>query len=79
VARRDPSKLCVRDLRPGMTVTRGGQMITVSSVTVMDGRNGESPRMMFAAGMPSAMAFKIEFDDHEPLYAHPGEVVATRH
>lgn len=72
----DPAKLYVRDLRPGMTVPVGsGKSATVHSIEVMDGHNGEPPKMMLGGGLPSAMAMKVYFNDHEPLIAHPGTVV----
>lgn len=68
----DDTQLCVRDLRPGMTVPLGDKMVTVSSVVRL-----EPPRII-AGGLPSAMALKIEFTDHEPVIAHPGAVAQLR-
>lgn len=68
----DPCQLFVRDLKPGMTVPLGDKMVTVKSVGRL-----EPPRII-ADGKPSAMALKVEFFDHEPITAHPGEIVAMR-
>jgi hypothetical protein len=72
-----PNHLCVRDLKPGMVVPRGNRTVKVKSVCVMDGRNGEVPSMTSgrSRGLPTAMTFKIEFYDHDPVFAHPGEIV----
>lgn len=76
--RTNTSQLCVRDLRPLDVIPVGkSKMATVSSLTVLNGKNGEPPRMI-AGGRPSAIAIRIEFFDHDPIVAHPGDIVTTR-
>jgi 2-polyprenyl-3-methyl-5-hydroxy-6-metoxy-1,4-benzoquinol methylase len=67
----DPSKLHVRDLRPGMVVPVGeGKTATVHSIEWMNGRNGEPPTFVSRHNGiqdKSALAMKVYFHDHEPL------------
>lgn len=69
----DPTKICVRDLRPGDIVPIGSKTATVFTVSWMDGKNGHPPRLI--SNGVSAVAMLVEFYDHEPLIAHPGAVV----
>jgi hypothetical protein len=66
--------LYARDLQPGMTVPLGFKLVTVQSVTVMDGTNGEPPQFI-GGELKLAAALKIEFSDHESIITHPGSVV----
>jgi hypothetical protein len=66
--------ISVRDIEPGMIVQRGDENLVVRSVTALDGSNGEPPEMI-GGDYPSAMAIKIEFENHDPLICHPSEKV----
>jgi hypothetical protein len=71
----DSTKLYVRDLKPGMIVPVGSKTARVSKVTIMDGSDGE-PMRLISNGV-TAVARRIEFDDHEPVIVHPATVIGS--
>ncbi len=65
----------VRDLKPGDVVPVGHKPATVKSIATADGRNGDDPHYITGQGLKTALAIKIEFEDHEPVYAHPAREI----
>lgn len=61
-------KIFARDLRPGMVFSEG----KVSSVTLMDGRNGNELLLRGGPHRKTAVAIKIELLDRPPIITHPG-------
>lgn len=68
-----------RDLAPGEKISVEGNQATVVSLRYCNGTNGE-PAQMFGAidkFTKTAAALKIEFQDREPIYVHPGQKFAA--